>query len=692
MDPKISYKSKVDYLFYLICKNTSKDELQQTSSFVKKLVWMQSIEDILIDVLEHIQFYNNLNNLNNDTFLRFKIQDIKEKNKEKDQEKNKEKEQDEYYIKLKNIGIIDKDLLKENTDNIKDIYNFIEEMKHIPPKIVYGKIKLYQQINRSSYSQIFHMIKTLPDDFDYCLYRDLPKELIKDLKFLDSDSFNNYKNTNKEIISYQKELLTLGYTDTILNIETDLYKDTVSVLVKKYDNTDKYEDLSSVDTHLFYLSPIHYWINKTTNDFLVKISTKYNNPNISKLLRQDKYNIFDEPVLSTMEKHISISIKRSIENIKECCKNNWDGCYRDMNRKRLNQIAYTNNGCILDVKLNGKSYATVEVVYSKKGLIIMNPYYENKYLVLKDNMSLIDICIKLLSNISINTNIYISPLCSDHIKSTNILTKDKLHKNDLFHLTNKELYYDFYYNDISDHTTGYDIYLVDTKCNAKLDYYISINTEITNMKNHINNLIPKEHIKYKKSVLKYIDSFSKQIIDPQTWMNNKFKKNTIPDEVINILVSNLFEIKKLDMQDKHIIKQIEDMELQEFKNIIFKEIQGYILWSKIYNKVFGYFICSIKQDILKIQSVLVHKAFRKYKLMTMLYENAANYYINELGINKIKMHLPVSNDTDKLVQKFCSIINKVTNKTSKYKILEQIEYDNYINSDRLLDHKYLIYY
>lgn len=537
---------------------------------------------------------------------------------------------------------------------LEKILQFIKNNNHNVYINLNHFLKIFTSLNDEILIMIFNLSKKILNNLDYHLYYDLPEyfyqhiitnfketEYLKDIFNFNNDIINNYKKNNIEINKFQEDLLELGYSTNILNFEGNIFNNDVNV---------------------------------------------FNNSNI---LLKDKYDLKDfelkyGSIVFKEEKCIqklSLNIVRSYNNIKNKCNNKYDGCYKDTNRKRLFQIAYTNNGFIIEALLDNINYGSIEVLYSKKGLIIFQPYYNENYKISIDNYNLLEICIKSLSKLT-DKNIYVI----DNNIELPIIKKDILIINqDLLQLSNIKLYYDIP-NDIT-------IYLIDSKHNNILNSIIIKNDTINNMKKNITNLLllsdfPK---KYLKSIILYIDEFIKNEIDPFTYMNNKYNTCLINKNILKEILLNIFEIKFINKNDKLILEQINELELEYFGNNVFNinNIEGFVLWSHIHNKIFGYLITEQKNKNgnikLIIHSALVIKSFRHYGLILELYKHACIYY-NKLNIKLYTFYLEYTDKTDNIVNMFCNILNKNTNLNYKYKLIKLINYE-----DGYVDSKYSIF-
>ncbi len=519
-------------------------------------------------------------------------------------------------------------------------------------------LNIFSSLNNEILTIIFNLSNKKQNNFDFHLYYDLPKYFLEhiitnykkiksnylnDIFNFNNDIINNYKKNNIEINKFQEDLLTLGYSIHILNYEGIIFNNDINVL-----NTNNDNILSNNKYNL--------------KDFELKYGS------IS----------FKEDICI---QKLSLNIVRSYDNIKNKCNNKYDGCYKNTNRKRLFQMAFTNNGFIIEALLNNINYASIEVIYSKKGLIILQPYCNENYKISIDNYNLLEICVKSLSKLT-DKKIYI---INNDIINLPIINEDILNiKQDLLQLSDIILYYDCQSN--------IKIYLVDTKHNNILNNIIIKNNKIDNIKQNINNLLlstdfPK---KYLKSITLYIDEFIKKEIDPITYMNNKYNTCLINKNVLKEIILNIFEIKIINKNDKFILEQINKLELEYFDNIVFdiNNIEGFILFSPIHNKIFGYLITEqkIKNNNLKliVHSALIIKNFRHYGLILELYKYACIYY-NKINVKIFTFYLKYTDKTDGIVNMFCNILNKNTNLKYKYELIKFINYD-----DEYIDAKYSI--
>ncbi len=666
----MDYQSRHEWLYEYIKTHTSSNKFEEVCDVVYNLILNNDISYVQKKLNGYVNDYQKLDNIKNVSI--FFVSNI-----ESMPELTAHTKYQDQFLSYK-LPCLNKDLF-ENEEFLEKMCEFIEESKPTNPTITYGKIMMYMKV-KGNIINIFDEVKALPTNFDFYLHYDLPVELIDKIKNINNDVIASYKNSNQEIINYKKELIENGYSEEILKHDGMIFSDEINVGYMPYIIQQElwmsFGDDIVMNNHCLesFLFPDHC-------DELNEFSDKYGMNNLKSSFYIEKHE--NREINYDQKKILTLNMCNSYDAIKNACKDKKiDACYSDVNRKRLCQMAYTNNGCILEAKLNGVKYGTIEIVYSKKGLIIMPPHHDNNVIIKRENFNLIDICAKALSRMTKN-NIYVYG-DSSLISGLSIASNQALDMStDVLNLKNVNLYYDIYGEQ--------NIHLIDSHKPNIIDSIMFVQDQTIKLKEKINKFIPKDHslLKYRKSIMAYIDQFVKDEIDPISYMKSNYD-NAISNGILSALALSLFEIKRINNSDATIIKEIYRLECENFEDIVFKfdNIEGFVLWSPIHNKVFGYIVTERKKDYLMIHSVLVAKQFRHYGFVTQLYGYASKYYVEHEQINKVKFYLPFTPKSDLIVRLFCDILFKVTNIVFDYKILKVIDLQN-DKDDK--DIKYMIY-
>lgn len=309
------------------------------------------------------------------------------------------------------------------------------------------------------------------------------------------------------------------------------------------------------------------------------------------------------------ELSVKIILTNKLNELKKCCLESFDACYKDCNRKRLMQMYLYNNGAIIYVEVSGKKIMTVDAIYCKDSIILMRPHFDNNY---EKSVDMFMNIITLQLNV-ICKNIYLQGYVNDFMVTEPIEISIK--NIDLIKIDNIDLYYDF--------MTPYNVIILYKF--IKVDNNNCIR-ENFNIKKAI--IIDDKYKKYTKSIHYMIDNFHDENI--KTIMYEKYKCD---NEFLSYVAFKMLDIVEIK---EELLQKICQMDAKYFENIVIEkdkhEYKGFALIDRINNQIASYIIYyEYGYKTFYIETVYNDKRLRNINVVKNLYTMGLKYLKNTYG-------------------------------------------------------------